>query len=242
MSLSSVFIPNVDSSFSADFIAFHFKKQELGIVKRVDFVLKMDRRGLPYHAAYVHMEHWFINISSVHFQERLESGKEARIPYDDPKYWIVLKNTAQRPEMQGGRKVRINLNLIKKEDVGLGTNSSSGLESPKPSLFWVEEDYIQKLRDTIKYLEEKKNYEYFGIEPKYTEDKEEEMPLDMPYLIRDDGYGRFVCSSIAEEYENKVRDLIYEMEFLEMIEIDEIERATQIEEDYKYERSQLIMH
>lgn len=224
MSLSSVFIPNVESSLSADFIAFHFKKQELGIVKRVDLVLKMDRRGVPYNAAYVHMERWFDNVASFHFQERIENGKEARIPYNDPKYWTILKNTAQKPVIKNGRKVRIDLTGLDEQ-------------SPVPTFNWVEEDYIIKLRNTLKSLEAEKNYKYLNKDVEVDEDA---LPVDMPYLVREDGYGKFVNSQLAAELEQQIIALRCEMDLLQLIEMDEYAEGIEREEEYRRGRREIV--
>jgi hypothetical protein len=43
--------------------------------------------------AFIHMEHWEENALVENFQDRIKSSdKEARIVYDDPKYWIILPN------------------------------------------------------------------------------------------------------------------------------------------------------
>ena len=58
---------------------------------------KVDRRGRPYNAAYVHFKHWFDGAIAANFQERvLNPNKEARIVHDDPWYWIVLENTGKK--------------------------------------------------------------------------------------------------------------------------------------------------
>ena len=221
MSLTSVFIPRVASKITQDMVSFYFMKQELGIVKRVDFVGKIDKRGIPYNAAYVHMNEWLINPASLNFQERIESGKEARIVYDDPNYWIVMKNTAHKPEMLGGRKVRINLTVNK--------------EKPIPSFSYVDEDYIKMLQNLAKDLEDKKNNEFFNFDKEY-----EDLPAEMPYLVRDDGNEKYVSSNYAAKLEQKIMDLIHELEVLELMEMDEIEEIYEKEEDYKYERKAII--
>jgi hypothetical protein len=223
MSLASVFIPRVSSKMTTDMVSYIFQKQELGNVKRVDLVAKMDKRGIPYNAAYVHINNWFINPASLNFQERIENGKEARIVYDDPKYWVVLKNTAQKPEMLGGRKVRINLNEV---------------EQATPSFTYVSEDYIKLLRKQLKDLQDKKNNDFLNFDVVVNDDN---LPMEMPYLVRDDGYECYVSSDYATELEQKVLDMQLELELLRMIEMDEIDEVNQREEDYKYERKEIIM-
>lgn len=227
MSLTSVFIPRVASKITKDMVSYYFMKQELGIVKQVDFVAKMDTRGIPYNAAYVHISNWFINPASLNFQDRIENGKEARIVYDDPHYWIVMKNTAHKPEMLGGRKVRINLTYKQEE--------------PIPSFTYVSEDYIKILLKLQKDLIDKKNNDFLNFDKEVKND-EDAFPLEMPYLVRDDGYESYVSSSYANELEQKIMDLIYEDEIHRMMEMDEYEEMNEREEVYDYERKEIIMN
>ena len=93
----SLFIPHIFKNFTAEYIAEVFEKFKIGVVDHVDFVSKVDRRGRPYNAAYVHFKHWFDGVIAANFQERvLNPNKEARIVHDDPWYWIVLENTAKK--------------------------------------------------------------------------------------------------------------------------------------------------
>jgi hypothetical protein len=223
MSLASVFIPRVASKMTADMVSYIFQKQQLGNVKHVDLVARMDKRGIPYNQAYVHINNWFINPAALNFQERIESGKEARIVYDDPKFWVVLKNTAHKQEMLGGRKVRINIELK---------------EEPTPSFTYVSEDYIKMLVSLAKDLKDKKDNDFLNFDKKVNED---DLPLEMPYLVRQERHGNFVPSIYAAELEQKIIDLQLELDLLRMIEIDEIDEINQREEDYEYERKQIIM-
>ena len=93
----SLFIPHMFKNFTAEYIAEVFKNFKIGMVDHVDFVSKVDRRGRPYNAAYIHFKHWFDGAIAANFQERiLNPNKEARIVHDDPWYWIVLENTAKK--------------------------------------------------------------------------------------------------------------------------------------------------
>lgn len=89
----SLFIPHVFSSITEERIAKVFESNNIGIVKRVDFVKKVHKKGKLYNSVFVHFETWFEDSVVANFQERvLNPDKEARIVYDDPWYWIVLKN------------------------------------------------------------------------------------------------------------------------------------------------------
>lgn len=83
----------------------------LAFVSRVDFVSKMDKNCVMYNTAFVHIHLWMDTTEAIHFLERIEEKGEARIVYDDPSYWIVLKNNSlnQKPKTLGGRRIRLDI-------------------------------------------------------------------------------------------------------------------------------------
>ena len=93
----SLFIPHVFASITEERIAKVFETTNIGIVERVDFVKKFDGKGKTYNSAFVHFSRWFQDSVVANFQERvLNPDKEARIVYDDPWYWSVLKNNGSQ--------------------------------------------------------------------------------------------------------------------------------------------------
>ena len=91
----SLFIPRVFSNITREKIAHTFYNAGYGDVKRIDLISKTDVQGKKYNSAYIHFDHWFTNPDAVQFQETILTGSsEARIVYDDPWYWVVLKNTS----------------------------------------------------------------------------------------------------------------------------------------------------
>ena len=116
LSSMSIYIPRVFISISKEFIINIFEELKYGKVKQIDFVDKLDSKGVIYHAAYIHFEYWYENIACKNFQERIKNPeKEARIVYKEPWYWICLENTSlniknKMKEINSGeRKIKINL-------------------------------------------------------------------------------------------------------------------------------------
>ncbi len=90
----SLFIPRVFPNITREKIAHTFYDAGYGDVKRVDLIHKTDAQGKKYNSAYIHFDYWFTNPTASKFQETILTGSsEARIVYDDPWYWVVLKNT-----------------------------------------------------------------------------------------------------------------------------------------------------
>jgi hypothetical protein len=105
----SLYIPRVFNNFTRDDIANIFKKLHLGQVSRVDFVEKVGNDGQFFNSVYIHFAYWFDTITVRNFQERVVNpGKEARLVYDDPWYWIVLENKTTKKDPNQPR-IRIHL-------------------------------------------------------------------------------------------------------------------------------------
>jgi hypothetical protein len=106
---TSLYIPHIFANFSKEFVAGVFEKLQIGKVKNIDFVLKVNSQGKEYNAAYIHFEYWNDTIASRNFHSRVVDSKdEARIVYDEPWFWVVLENKA-RKYTPGERKPRIQL-------------------------------------------------------------------------------------------------------------------------------------
>jgi hypothetical protein len=91
----SLYIPYVESHISPDFIIEYFSKYDIGIVKRVDLISKINKQGIYYHGAFIHFEYWFQSTLTKNIQNRLKNKElVTRLVYDEPKYWIVQENTS----------------------------------------------------------------------------------------------------------------------------------------------------
>ena len=105
----SLFIPHVFSNISAERITEAFQANDIGQVSHIDLVSKMDKNGQVYNSAYVHFAFWYQNSTAVNFQERvINPNQQAKLVYDDPWFWIVLKNSTEKHE-SGARKTRLDL-------------------------------------------------------------------------------------------------------------------------------------
>jgi hypothetical protein len=106
----SLYIPHVFGNVTKEMMIKTIEFQGLGKVEKIDFVEKMGKNGKIYNSAFVHFEHWYENISAIHFQERVkDKNKEARIVYKDPWFWVCFENTGKK-HIPGERKERININ------------------------------------------------------------------------------------------------------------------------------------
>ena len=91
---NSVFIPRVFKNISKERISELFDKLDIGIVDHIDFVNKQGREG-DYYAVYVHFKYWLNTTASRNFRSKLDTKEGAKLVYDDPWYWVILKNTTK---------------------------------------------------------------------------------------------------------------------------------------------------
>jgi hypothetical protein len=90
----SLFIPRIVPEWaSQDMIVDKFKTLDIGTINRVDFLEKQSANGVKYFQAFLHFETWDDNAATRNIQERIyDSESSARLVYDEPWYWILLKN------------------------------------------------------------------------------------------------------------------------------------------------------
>jgi hypothetical protein len=94
----SLFIPRVTKNTTERQIKDVFKKLDLGLVSRVDFVEKQDNKDIL--TAFVHFSFWFDTTSAYHLQEHIFNHQQGKIVYADPSYWILMENKNPRSEVE----------------------------------------------------------------------------------------------------------------------------------------------
>jgi len=103
----SLFIPHVFPNFDQKYVSDAFS--EIGDVNRVDFVLKQDRDGKMFNAAYVHFKRWNDIDYAAEIQDQIAEKGSVKFYHDETQYyWIVLPNTTKK-HVQFERKPRIDL-------------------------------------------------------------------------------------------------------------------------------------
>ena len=106
----SIFIPRVLSEWAnEEIISNVFKKLDIGEVERIDFVEKTDKYNNTYYQAFIHFKEWSDTTISHNIQKKIFDPEQvSKIVYDDPKYWIILKNNNPMTE----NEVKQELSLI----------------------------------------------------------------------------------------------------------------------------------
>jgi hypothetical protein len=110
----SLFIPRVDVRTSFEKISFIFRHYYFGKVKSVDFILKQDKNGHDYRAAYVHFDHFYNSENCCILLDTIRKDGSDEIycdKFDKNKKWIVSINTGKK-RIAGQPKHRLNLDLL----------------------------------------------------------------------------------------------------------------------------------
>lgn len=105
----SIYIPRIAREWAnTEDISRVFELYEIAIVDRVDLVVQKDMNGEVYYQGFVHFKEWYDTKATRHLQERiLDQNRQARVVYNDPSYWIVLKNKNPMTEIEVRMEKRI---------------------------------------------------------------------------------------------------------------------------------------
>jgi len=90
----SLCIPRVVTEWAnKELIINKFQALNIGLINRVDLVEKTSANGSKYYMAFLHFEEWEDNAATRNIQYKiLNEENNARLVYDEPWYWILLKN------------------------------------------------------------------------------------------------------------------------------------------------------
>jgi hypothetical protein len=105
----SLCIPRVFGNISEDRVRTVIKKLNIGLIKRIDMILKKNDKGEDYKRVFIHFERWFTDVpDAIEARKRLLEGKEIKIVYDNPWFWKVSAS-----KFDGNKKKNNTHNLLK---------------------------------------------------------------------------------------------------------------------------------
>lgn len=184
---TSIFIPRVFVNITKERIT-HIVENvvPLGNVERIDMV-EIDEKT---NRVWVHFTHWYDTEFVNEFKKLLlDETKQAKIVYDDPWFWIVLKNTHRLAN--GQPKIRLNL-----EDGEISTPEIvSG--SPKSTVTFTTSSSFTNHNPSKKFGE----YKWSDVES----DSDEEItppPPSSPSSIQSQQYFRPISPPCPPPYPN----------------------------------------
>jgi len=88
----SLCIPRVFSNITKERVAFVIKSVNLGEIDHIDMVPKSSENGDKFQRVFIHLKQWGTSSEAVRARERVLSGKEIKIVYDEPWFWKISAN------------------------------------------------------------------------------------------------------------------------------------------------------
>jgi hypothetical protein len=94
----SICIPFVFPNITWQRVKGIFEEIGLGEVERVDMVRKTAKNGKPCQRAFVHFTKWGTSADATKFRTYILQGKQVKVVYDEPWFWLCSKSNVPRPE------------------------------------------------------------------------------------------------------------------------------------------------
>jgi len=104
MSSPSLCIPRVFANITEKRVAFVIRDVGLGEIDHIDMVPKTAEDGTKFQRVFIHFKRWNSSEAAQRAKERVLSGKEIKIVYDDPWFWkLSLNRAVQRAPREDGK-------------------------------------------------------------------------------------------------------------------------------------------
>jgi hypothetical protein len=93
----SLCIPRVVAGVSKDQVLKIIQSLHLGIIQRIDMIQKKTEKGETFSRVFIHFSKWNNSEVAVQAKERILSGKDIKVIYDDPWFWKISANRSTLP-------------------------------------------------------------------------------------------------------------------------------------------------
>lgn len=90
----SLCIPRLQGGYNNDITHIRkvFEKLNFGKIQRIDIIERKNDKGDSFKRAFIHFEKWYNTEYVQDIRNKLISGKEIKIVYDNPWFWKVSAN------------------------------------------------------------------------------------------------------------------------------------------------------
>ena len=184
----SICIPRAFANITEARVRKVFDALHIFQIDHVDMVQRKNEKGEPFQRIFVHIKEWSKTAEADKARERLCSGKELKIVYDDPWFWKVALNTwTPKPQAVfiNDRKSRIRIdfgedNETKNMDAATNLLSNMSLRDDQRNdrrsyserrldPVYCEQDVKQGFRDRRDQKDDRRPYSERRLDPVYCE-------------------------------------------------------------------------
>ena len=90
----SMCIPRTFRNITRERVVNTIRDLNLGEIDHVDMLLRKNEKGEEFQRVFIHFKRWFTNPIADKARERLLTGKEIKVIYDEPWFWKISANRA----------------------------------------------------------------------------------------------------------------------------------------------------
>lgn len=91
----SICIPTAFRTVTDKMVRDTFRKLDLGTIERIEIFPTFDSKGRKFNRIIAHFDSWDDTIAANNVRQKLLSGKEVKIVYDDPIHWRIYAASTQ---------------------------------------------------------------------------------------------------------------------------------------------------
>ena len=88
----SLCIPRVVAGITKEQVLKIIQSLHLGIIQRIDMIQKKSEKGEMFSRVFIHFSKWNDSEVAVQAKERVLSGKDIKVIYDEPWFWKISAN------------------------------------------------------------------------------------------------------------------------------------------------------
>lgn len=88
----SLCIPRVVAGINKEQVLKIIQSLHLGIIQRIDMIQKKTEKGEMFSRVFIHFSKWNDSEVAIQAKERILSGKDIKVIYEEPWFWKISAN------------------------------------------------------------------------------------------------------------------------------------------------------
>ena len=76
----------------------------LGVIQRIDMIQKKTEKGETFSRVFIHFSKWNDSEEALQAKERILSGKDIKVIYDEPWFWKISANRSTLSQQVNKKK------------------------------------------------------------------------------------------------------------------------------------------